>query len=130
MNAHQINGNALNVTAVNPGVNAARSTGQELKTQNFRDVLTDAIGVAGGLRFSKHASTRLGSREVNLSDEQLKRVEKGVNTARSKGITDSLVLVDDYALVVNTPSNTVITAMRSAGKSDGIFTNINGAVIV
>ena len=71
---------------------------------------------------------RLNDRNVSLSSEQIKRVESGINKASQKGINDSLVLVDDIALVVNVKNKVVITAMDS--KNDGIFTNIDGAVIV
>ena len=47
--------------------------------------------------------------------------------AREKGIGESLVLVDDLAFIVNVKNNTVITAMDDS--SEGIFTNIDGAVI-
>jgi hypothetical protein len=36
-------------------------------------------------------------------------------------------MVDDYAFIVNTKNNTVITAV--SGNDDKIFTNIDGAVI-
>jgi len=81
------------------------------------------------IKFSKHAAARVNSREVDLSPEQMKRVETGITAARDKGVNDSLVLVDGYALVVNTKSMTVVTAMPN-GANGGIFTNINGAVIV
>jgi len=80
------------------------------------------------ISFSKHAAIRLNSRAISLSDEQLKRVEGGLANASQKGIKDSLVLIDDLALLVNVPSRTVITAMNQNSKN--VFTNIDGAVIV
>jgi flagellar operon protein len=80
------------------------------------------------LQFSKHATERLGERRIELTQEQLGRIAEGVIRARGKGITDSLVLVDDVALVVNTQNNVVITAMHS--KTKDVFTNIDGAVVV
>src|SRR5690554_5593349 len=46
------------------------------------------------LKFSKHASLRLNSRNIDISDSQLKRLEEGTQIAKSKGVKDSLVLVD------------------------------------
>ena len=94
--------------------------------QTFSDILAEKS--AQGLQFSKHAEQRLKSREIELSGEQMERAAQGANRAKAKGIRDSLVLVDDVALVVNTKSNVVITALESG--SDSIFTNIDGAVIV
>ncbi len=94
---------------------------------NFADVLNRTIDNAP-LQFSKHATARLDAREINLSGEQLERVEEGVRKARSKGIKDSLVLVDNIALLVNVGSKVVVTAMNK--DNDHVFTQIDGAVIV
>lgn len=94
---------------------------------SFQDILSKKIN-ATGLQFSKHASMRLNNRDISLSEEQLKRVEEGVKCADKKGIKDSLVLVDNVALVVNVKNRIVITAMNQ--KNDNVFTNIDGAVIV
>ena len=80
------------------------------------------------VQFSKHAALRLTDRNINLTHDQIDRVASGIGKAGEKGIRDSLVLVDDVALVVNVKSRTVITAMNQV--SDNVFSNIDGAVIV
>lgn len=105
------------------------------KTQNspnaelsFRDILSSTKEEAvDNLKFSKHANERLATRNINLSAEQMERLENGTTKAREKGIRESLVMVDDLAFIVNVKSNTVITAVGDA--TDSIFTNIDGAVI-
>ena len=82
------------------------------------------------LKFSKHATNRLSMRNIELSDEQVTRLQDGMQKANAKGIKDSLVIVDKLAFIVNVPSNTVVTAMDQNETSDNIFTNIDGAVIV
>lgn len=80
-----------------------------------------------GLKFSKHANDRLATRDINLSDKQMERLENGASKAREKGIRESLVMVDNLAFIVNVKNNTVITAVGET--SDSVFTNIDGAVI-
>ena len=82
------------------------------------------------LKFSKHAANRLNTRNIELSDEQVNRLQDGCQKANAKGIKDSLVLVDELAFIVNIPSSTVVTAMDQNETSENIFTNIDGAVIV
>lgn len=82
------------------------------------------------IRFSKHAANRLNTRNIELSDEQVMRLQNGCEKANAKGIKDSLVLVDELAFIVNIPSSTVVTAMDQKETSENIFTNIDGAVIV
>lgn len=78
------------------------------------------------LSFSKHAEERLKERNINFSTDQIKRLEKGVNEARNKGINESLVLLDDVAMVVNVDNNVVITAIHK--EEQQVYTNINGAI--
>ena len=99
----------------------SRTPAQITGERDFHSVLQD-------IQFSRHANTRLNARDINLSTDQLKRVEGAISKAREKGIRDSLVLVDDIALVVNIKNKMVITAMSR--RNDNIFTNIDGAVIV
>lgn len=82
------------------------------------------------LKFSKHASNRLNDRKIELTNEQLERLNDGTRKAGEKGIRESLVLVDELAFIVNTKNNTVITAMDQTETDENIFTNIDGAVIM
>ena len=83
-----------------------------------------------GLMFSKHAGERLKQRNITLSDEQMKRLESGAQKANEKGIRESLVIMDSLSFIVNTRSNTVITAMEQSSDADNVYTNIDGAVII
>ena len=82
------------------------------------------------LKFSKHAVNRITDRKIQLTDAQNIRLENGVKQASEKGITESLVLVDSLAFIVNVPNKTVVTAMDQTETSSNIFTNIDGAVII
>lgn len=82
------------------------------------------------LKFSKHAASRLESRNISLSAEQSARLENGVEKAQAKGINESLVLIDSLAFIVNVPNRTVVTAMDQTETASNIFTNIDGAVIM
>lgn len=88
------------------------------------------IGQTGKLKFSKHATVRLADRNIELSNEQLERLNDGAKKAEQKGIKDSLVIVDRLAFIVNVPNHTVVTAMDSTETNENVFTNINGAVIM
>ncbi len=99
----------------------------EVKGSSFNEILTQKAELQNKISFSKHANMRINDRSINLTSNQMDRVEAGVNKAREKGVKDSLVLVDNLALVVNVKNNVVITAVDS---NDKVFTNIDGTVIV
>ncbi len=97
---------------------------------SFEDIFKQKLQAGSELKFSKHATQRLDDRNIKLSEEQSLRLEEGVMKASAKGITDSLVLVDQLAFIVNVPNQTVVTAMDQTESEENIFTNIDGAVIV
>lgn len=101
---------------------------------SFEEVLRrqQSLSAAGNekLKFSKHATQRLESRGISLSEEQNTRLQSGVEKASAKGINESLVLVDSLAFIVNVPNKTVVTAMDQTETQSNIFTNIDGAVII
>jgi flagellar operon protein len=83
----------------------------------------------GDLHFSAHARTRLMSRDMPLSTEDISRLDAAVRKAESKGAQESLVLLRDMAFIVSIPNRTVITAMPAGmAKEPQIFTNIDSAV--
>jgi len=92
----------------------------------FRQTLNNNSNVV----FSKHANMRLQSRNIKLTNEQIKKIEQGVLKAEEKGIKESLVLIDKVALVVNVKNKTVITALDQNESKDHVFTNIDGAVVI
>lgn len=101
----------------------------EVKT-SFAEVLNDVTygNQTEALRFSKHVNERMQQRDINLSENQYKRLDDAVKKAHSKGIRESLVMLDDYAFIVNVDKSLVITAVT--GDEERIFSNIDGAVIV
>lgn len=100
------------------------------QTVSFRDVLEQVSRSKENVNFSKHANERLLSRNIQLSDAQMERLNDGVQQAKQKNINESLVMMDNLAFIVNVKNNTVITAMDQEANDSNVFTNIDGAVIV
>ena len=81
--------------------------------RSIEEVISDSdIDASKKLKFSKHAGERLNEKAI------------------SKGIKESLVIIDDLSFIVNTKNRTVITAMDQNNNNDNIYTNIDGAVII
>lgn len=100
---------------------------------SFQDILagkTDGIQQSGEIKFSKHAANRLSDRNIELTEDQVERLNLGTARASAKGISESLVIVDSLAFIVSVPNQTVITAMDQAETDENVFTNIDGAVII
>jgi len=80
------------------------------------------------LSFSSHATKRLESRDIHLSNEEIFRLNEAVKKAQAKGSKDSLVMMNDTAFIVNIPNKTVVTAMYVGQGEENIFTNIDSVV--
>ena len=81
------------------------------------------------VRFSAHAATRMKSRNIELTPEMMSKLTKAVDGAADKGARDSLILLRNYAFIVNIPDRTVVTAMDGNGLKENVFTNIDSAVV-
>lgn len=97
--------------------------------QSFLEHLNKAVQPAE-LKISKHASERLAERNIHISDAEWAHVNEKVNEAKAKGIKDSLVLMDQAALIVSAKNSTVITAMDRMEAKDQLFTNIDGTIVL
>lgn len=123
MNSMRIPGDA-----VVGGIGPARADGaaaREAQGLSFREELRRSE-----LRFSRHAEERLQRRSISLGREDMARLEEALRTAESKGAVNSLVLMDGLAMVVNVATRNVVTACDQGALRDGVFTNIDSAVIV
>ncbi len=123
----QVNDQYLNRQNVKQSPKASDISFEDIlrKQQNKAELQKDS-----GVRFSKHATQRLETRNIQLSSEQSARLEDGVMKAQEKGIKESLVLVDSLAFIVNIPNKTVVTAMDQTDAQTNVFTNIDGAIIM
>jgi flagellar operon protein len=124
MSTHSINP-ALAPSLLAPAKTPAPSRSR-IGTAAFVDHLKEATH---SVRFSGHAAERLAQRGVSLDASQLRRLDGGVAQAASKGSRSALVLVDRVAMIVAVPERTVVTAMPTDQAGQGVFTNIDAAVV-
>lgn len=134
LSIEQLQDKYLKQQKVNSGSNVPQGLGKTQKGISFEEILhkqqVQKQQSTENVKFSKHAANRLNDRNIELTDKQLERLNDGTKKAGEKGIKDSLVLVDQLAFIVNTKSNTVITAMEQTETDENIYTNIDGAVII
>lgn len=96
--------------------------------QDFKAFLQQAQ--ESRLKFSAHAQERLQSRNIQLSPQALSKLGEVVDKASAKGARESLILMENLALVVSVKNRVVITAVDGPSMKDNIFTNIDSAVIL
>ncbi|MDK2932287.1 MAG: hypothetical protein PWP27_97 [Clostridiales bacterium] len=109
---------------------SVRKNAEPDKTYGFGEILNEQLHKSGELKFSKHAETRLKSRNIQLNATQIQKISNAVIKAEQKGVRESLILMGNLALVVSVKNKTVITTVNNDELKDNVFTNIDGAVIV
>lgn len=82
------------------------------------------------LKVSKHANERLDERDIKISEQEWQTISNKVFEARSKGVQQPLVLMDQAALIVSAKNATVITAMGRTEAKNQLFTNIDGTIVL
>ena len=116
------------IQPIKPSVIKPSSAGMANTLGSFDQVLNQTLG---SVKFSQHATQRLQTRNINLSNDQMNQLKSAVDKAAQKGARESLILMNnDLALVVSVTNRTVITAMDGSSIRDNVFTNNDSAVIV
>lgn len=97
------------------------------KGSSFADALDQA---EKKITFSQHALQRMQNRQLDLSEQDLAKLDDTVEKMAQKGARESLIYMNDMALVVSVTNKTVITAMDGSSAKENIFTNIDSAAIL
>ena len=107
-----------------------RPAGRTEAGPRFETIFQEQLADQSGIKFSAHALKRLETRQIELGNKEMALIKEAVNKAEAKGAKESLILLDQLALVVSIKNRTVITAVDESSLKDNVFTNIDSAVIV
>ena len=121
----------LNVSTRTTPVPASppKAPGTPDKRGEFAQLLARETQHQESLRISSHAQKRLNSSQITLTDSDIQRIGGAVQRATEKGSNQSLVMLDNLALVVSIKNGVVITAVDEERMKEGVFTNIDSVVI-
>lgn len=98
---------------------------QKSSSSTFDDIFQ---GELDKVKFSSHALKRLESRNINITENELSKIQNAFEKAESKGAKDSLIMMDNTAFIVNVPNRTVVTALDVNESKENVFTNIDSVV--
>ena len=93
------------------------------------DQLLQNVQQQSSVKFSGHALSRMEARGIDFNQGQLDRLQQAVAQVDAKGGRDSLVMLDDTALVVSVKNETVVTVVDREQMKNNVFTKIDSAVI-
>lgn len=113
-----------------PAQGYTRNAGSPANREAAGASFASALQIAKeGLQLSRHAQKRVERRELDLDAARLDRLNSAIVRAAEKGARNSVVMLDNLAVVVDVRGRTVVTAMNTEGGRERVFTNIDSVVI-
>jgi len=95
----------------------------------FARVLSDRLN-SRSIALSVHAADRLVRRGLVIDEKAVDRINEAFDLAEEKGARNALFLLDNLAVVASVPNRSIITVLDAKGLSNGVFTQIDSAVIL
>lgn len=127
-----INGKAYgtyNIGNLNADNNPRKQVLKKKEDISFAQILNKELDNKNtSMKISKHASERL--EELGFNNLDYKNIEGGIEKARLKGATNTVIVYKNAAVIASVTNNTVITAVDKDRADDNVFTNIDSAVIL
>ncbi len=115
-----------------PEPQVTRTNSNIQKTESgltFKEVLRQQLPKPE-LKFSSHCLKRLEQNNIEVSTQQIEKLNNAVDKAESKGARETCIIMDDMAFIVSINNRTVITVVDGQRMKDSVFTNIDSAVII
>ncbi|MBL7544978.1 MAG: hypothetical protein JNL11_14260 [Bdellovibrionaceae bacterium] len=107
-----------------------KDTLDRTSTIDLKKVANDAGLVEKGIKFSNHAIERMQSRGISFKADDMTKLNEAVDRAASKGSKDSLILMNNSALIVSVKNRTVVTVMDQSALKENVFTNIDSTIVM
>lgn len=111
-------------------VSTKKSNHIQCNKSGFRYVFQQEINKKDSFKISNHAKQRLEQRNINLTKEDMNKINEGINKANNKGAKDCLILYKNLALITSIKNRTIITAVDKNNSKENVFTNIDSVVLL
>ncbi len=82
------------------------------------------------IRVTRHAQTRLETRDIKLSNQELEKVTAAIDKAGAKGVKDAVIVMNNKLLIASVANRTIITAAKQQDIEEKLITNIDGAIFI
>lgn len=97
---------------------------------DFKDILNKELNKNDSFVISNHAAERLRTRNISLNENDMNKINEGINKAVDKGSNESLILYKDLVLVASIKNRTIITAVDKDSSKGNVFTNVDSVVLL
>ncbi|MCM1992653.1 TIGR02530 family flagellar biosynthesis protein [Oceanirhabdus seepicola] len=99
-------------------------------TNDFKGIFKEKIAEKSEeISFSKHASLRVKEREIDITSEDISKLNEALDKAKDKGCKESVLIYKNNGFITNIKNRTVITVCNMKD-SEGVITNIDSVLFV
>jgi flagellar operon protein len=103
---------------------------KKVEDTDFKDILNKELSKKDSFVISNHAAERLKTRNISLNENDMNKINEGINKAVEKGSNESLILYKDLVLVASIKNRTIITAVDKDSSKGNVFTNVDSVVLL
>ncbi len=132
--SHTERGSELGLKKPQEGVLRGPSFAESLEqAESSYQVLTPSTEppqLQESVKFSNHALERMLSRGIQFTQADFSRLNEAVQRASLKGSKNSLILMNDSALIISVRNKTVVTVMDKNALKENVFTNIDSTIVL
>jgi len=82
------------------------------------------------IQLSTHAAKRLRERNIEIDSAEFFKLKGAIETLKTKGGRDSLVITPKAAYIIDVDKNTIVTAVDKENMSENVFTKIDSTMIL
>lgn len=126
-----VNGKLFPIESIsNNSYNSFSKINNKKVATDFEKILDKSIEKEKSFNISSHAAERIKSRNISFDENDMQKINDGINEANKKGAKDCLILYKDVALVTSVKNRTIITAVDKNSSKGNVFTNIDSVVLL
>ncbi len=106
---------------------------KEAKESEFKNLLNSKIEekpIHDGIHLSTHAIKRLEERKIDFIGDEFLKVKNAMEKIREKGGSNSLIVSDKAAYIVDVKNNKLVTAVDKESMSENVFTKIDSTMFI
>lgn len=118
------------------GANGA-TVAPQAKVENngpeFKATLNDLLHSGAknaGMKLSGHAAKRMEERNLDMDTNEFFKLRNAIDQLKKKGGSNSLVVTNKAAYIVDVEKDTVVTAMDKESMAENVFTKIDSTLFI
>ncbi len=119
---------AYGATGTSAAPEVSKEAGKEFRSA-FQDLLQGGAENVG-MKLSGHAAKRIEERKLDMDTSEFLKLRSALDQLKKKGGTNSLVVTEKAAYIVDVGKDTIVTAIDKDSMAENVFTKIDSTLFI